>query len=245
MKPQSTISPLLAVVAIVLALGGCGIAGGRAASAATASTRIDAAGASRLDVADGFDVRVSLGGPNAVTVRYDQDLADLLDVRLDGTTLRIHLRPPGFHRTPGTLRADVTINRLEEIRAAGASTVAVTGAVSDAPVRLTVAGNSRLAAELALDRADATVSGSSRLQLTGTADTLTANASGASSLTLGDLHVHHLDINLSGASRGSVQVDRTIAADVTGASHLTYKGTPQFTKRVSAGASTIQPGAAA
>jgi Putative auto-transporter adhesin, head GIN domain len=237
MKPHST---LFAAVAAVVALSGCGSAGESTTSTAPASKRIDATGATRLDIAEGFDVRVSHGSPDAVTVSYDKDLADLLDVRLDGTTLRIHLRPRAFQRSPGTLRADVTINRLDEIRAAGASTVAVTGAVSDLPVRLTVAGSSRLAAELAVERADATVSGSSRLQLTGRADTLAATGSGASWLTLDNLRVHDLDISLSGASRGTVQADRTIAAEVSGASHLTCRGTPRFTKRISSGASTIE-----
>jgi hypothetical protein len=54
-------------------------------------------------------------------------------------------------------------------------------------------------------------------------------------------HAQTLDITLSGASRGNVRVDRAIAAQVSGASTLTYTGTPQFTKRDTSGASSIQP----
>jgi hypothetical protein len=36
-------------------------------------------------------------------------------------------------------------------------------------------------------------------------------------------------------------VDQTIAAQLSGASTLTYKGNPQFTKQDTSGASTIQP----
>lgn len=239
---RSARSGLLVLLAAALALSGCGSVGvGRTASGTTASRRIDAAGVTRLDVAYGFDVRVRLGQPEAVTVTYDDNLADLLDVRVDGATLRIQLKPnDGIENRP-TLRAEVTMSRLEELRAAGASTVTATSRIPDSGLRLLVSGSSRVIADLALDRVDATVSGSSHLELTGMANTLRAEGSGASTLELTDLQLQDLDIRLSGASHASVQADRTISAQASGASKLTYKGTPQFTKRDTSGGSSIQP----
>lgn len=231
----------LVILLAALAVSGCGSLGpGRTPSGTTATTRIDAAGVTRLDVAYGFDVRVSLGQPEAVTVTYDDNLADLLDVRVDGRTLRIQLQPSSNIDHRPTLRAEVTMARLEEIRASGASTVTVASKLPDSGLRLLVSGSSRVAADLAVDRAEATVSGSSRLELTGTANTLTAQGSGASNPELADLRLRDLDIQLSGASRGSVNVTGTIAAQVSGASKLTYTGTPQFTKRDTSGGSSIQ-----
>ena len=233
---------VLVLLAAALAVSGCGSLGpGRTASGTTATKRIDAAGVTRLDVAYGFDVRVSLGQPEAVTVTYDNNLADLLDVRVDGRTLRIQLQPNSNIDNRPTLRAEVTMSRLEEIRSAGASTVTVASKLPGASLRLLVSGSSRVAADLALDRAEATVSGSSRLELTGTANALSAQGSGASNLELADLHLRDLDIQLSGASRGSVNVTGTITAQVSGASKLTYTGTPQFTKRDTSGGSSIHP----
>jgi hypothetical protein len=235
-------SALLILVAAALALSGCvNVGPERTASGRTTSRRIDAAGATRLDVGSAFEVWVSLGQPEAVTVTYDDDLADRLDVGVDGTTLRIRLRPPTTAADRGILRAEVTMARLEEIHATGASTITVADRVPDSGLRLVVSGSSRVAADLALDRADATVSGSSRLELTGTANTLSAQGSGGSRLDLAQLRLQDLDIQLSGASHGSVQADQTITAQVSGASRLTYKGSPRFTKRDTSGASTIQP----
>jgi Putative auto-transporter adhesin, head GIN domain len=232
----------LLLLTVALAASGCGRLGpGRHPSGTTTTTRIDAAGVTGLDVAYGFDVRVRLGQPAAVTVTYDDNLADLLDVRVDGRTLRIQLKPHSNFDNRPTLRAEVTMSGLEEIRAAGASSVTVDGKLKGSGLRLLVSGSSRVAADLALDRVDATVSGSSRLELTGTASALSAQGSGASRLELAELRLQTLEIALSGASRGNVFVDRTVAAQVSGASELTYKGTPQFTKRDTSGASTIQP----
>jgi hypothetical protein len=59
----------------------------------TASKRLDASGVTRLDIAHGFDVRVAIGQAETATVTYDDNLADLLDVRVDGRTLRLQLKP--------------------------------------------------------------------------------------------------------------------------------------------------------
>jgi Putative auto-transporter adhesin, head GIN domain len=242
MMPPRARAGLLVLVAAALALSGCGSVGrGRTASGTTASRRVDATGVTRLDVAYGFEVRVRLGQPEAVTVTYDDNLADVLDVRVDTRTLRVRLMPGADIDNRPTLRAEVTVSRLEEVRAAGASTVTVADTIPTSGLRLLVSGSSRVAADLALDRAEATVSGSSRLRLTGRADTLRAAGSGASNLELADLDLQELDITLSGASHGRVQVERTIAAQASGASTLTYTGTPRFTNRDASGASTIQP----
>jgi hypothetical protein len=195
----------------------------------------------RLDVAYGFDVRVRLGQPEVASVTYDGNLADLLDVRVDDRTLRIQLTPNPSIRNRPTLQVEVTVSRLQEIRAAGASTVTVADKVPTSGLRLLVSGSSRVAANLALDQAEATVSGSSRVTLAGSANAVRAEGSGASNLELTDLDLQDLDITLSGASHGSVHVQRTIAAQVSGASKLAYTGTPQFTKRDTSGASSIEP----
>lgn len=233
---------LLVAVLATLAVSGCnGIGPGRTASGKLATKRLDAPGVTRLDVAYGFDVRVALGQPEAVTVTYDDNLADLLDVGVDGTTLRIRLKPHATVTNRPTLHAEVTLRRIEEVRAAGGATVSVDGPLRNTGLRLRASGASRVAADLELDRADATVSGGSHLELTGTAATLDADGSGASDLELADLSLHHLNIRLSGASHAKVHADQTIAAQLMGASGLTYTGTPQFTKRDTSGASTIQP----
>jgi len=236
-------SALLAVIAAVLFGSGCGGEGPeRTASGTTTSKRVDATGVTRLDVGSAFDVRVDTGQEEAATITYDNDLADRLDVAVDSGTLRIRLRPPTTIADQGTLRAEVTLRRLEGIRAGGASSVDVTAMPASTDLRLELNGGSRLTADLAApEKVDATVSGASRLELTGTPDALSADGSGASRLELAGLRLQRLDIQLSGASRASVNVERTISAQVSGASRLTYTGTPEFSKRDASGASSIEP----
>src|SRR5437773_586111 len=59
---------LLVIVVATLAVSGCsGVGPGRTASGKVATKHLDASGVTRLDVAYGFDVRVTLGKPEAAT----------------------------------------------------------------------------------------------------------------------------------------------------------------------------------
>ena len=230
----------LLVLAAATAAAGCG-GEGRAVSGGTTSTRVDAAGVTRLEVDSGFDVRLSIGQPEAAVIAYDDSIADLIDVGVVGGTLRVRLKPTDGMRDRPDPRAEVTLQRLEAVRAARGSTVTVVGKVEVPGLRLELSGSSRVAADLGVDQAAGTVSGASRLELTGTAGAPEVDGSGASDLALTGLAVDDLDIQLSGASRADVQSDGTIAAQLSGASRLTYRGTPEFTRRDISGASTIRP----
>jgi Putative auto-transporter adhesin, head GIN domain len=231
----------LLVLAAALAAGGCGVGGEGRAAGGTASRRVDVTGATRLAVDSGFDVRVSIGQAEAAVVRYDERIADRIDVGVVGGTLRVRLKPNDDIEDWPDPRAEVTLRRLEAVQAARGSTVTVASKVQGPGLRLELSGSSRVAADLGVDRAEGTVSGASRLELTGTAGALEVNGSGASNLALAGLAVDDLDVQLSGASRADVRTDGTIAAQLSGASSLTYRGTPDFTRRDTSGASTIQP----
>ena len=230
----------LLVLAAAIAAAGCGEEE-RAVSGGTASRRVDVAGVTRLEVDAGFDVRVGVGQPEVAVVTYDEGIAELIDVGVAGGTLQVRLKPTDAIEDWPDPRAEVTVRRLEGIRVAGGSTVTVATRIEGPALRLELSGSSLVAADLGVERAEGTVSGASRLELTGTAGALELDGSGASNLALTGLAVDDLDIQLSGASRADVQTDGTIAVQLSGASQLTYRGTPSFTRRDTSGASTIQP----
>jgi hypothetical protein len=87
----------------------------------------------------------------------------------------------------------------------------------------------------------ASVSSRARLPGRGAASTFQADGSGACNLQLAELRLQHVDIQLSGGSHANIQAGQTIAAQLSGASRLTYQGTPRFSKHDTSGGSTIQP----
>jgi hypothetical protein len=195
---------------------------------------------SRMEVSYAFTVHVSFGSPATVTVRVDDNLVDDLDVGVAGDTLRIGLES-GLAVTRATLEADVIVPSLSGVGVSGASTVTTTGPVTSSPFDLSLSGASTFEAELGLDDATVGVSGASHAVLSGTAKSIEANVSGASQIEAGDLSLASLTIDLSGASHAEVNVTGTISASASGASNLTYSGTPTFTRKDVSGGSAITP----
>jgi hypothetical protein len=76
--------------------------------------RIDVSSFSRLEVSDSFSLNVSAGEAPDVTVRIDDILVGLLDVRVSDGTLRIGVKS-GTDVVDATLEADVTVSSLDEL----------------------------------------------------------------------------------------------------------------------------------
>jgi hypothetical protein len=98
---------------------------------------------SRLEVSDSFTVDVSGGDVEEVTVRVDDNLVGLLDIGGSGDMLRIG----GESRTDvldATLEDHVTVSSLDELRAAGASTVRLVDPLAGDTLGVSISGSSRL-----------------------------------------------------------------------------------------------------
>jgi hypothetical protein len=211
-------------------------------SGTVVSTDLPAASFSRIEVSSSFDVAVTIGEPAAVTIRVDDNVESYLDARVEGDTLHLGLRSEASI-SDATLSAAVTTPSLESVRSSGASRIHLAGPVAGDGLELDLSGASTLDGRVDLESLSATVSGASRVTLSGTAARLAATASGASRFELAALEVDDLRIDVSGASSAEVSVSRTLSAGASGASSLTYHGSPTLTRRdVSGGSSIMQAG---
>ncbi len=192
-----------------------------------------------IDAESAFEVHVRIGEVQSVVVRLDSTLADGLDVRVAKRELHLGLLP---HISIGNakLRADVVMTKLTAVRVGGASRVFLDQVVKCDRVGVNLSGASHFEGGLEAGEAVMDLTGASEVKLRGVGARVTVKASGASQLHMRDLHMGTLAINLSGASQAEVSVQDTIAAELSGASHLTYSGRPRFTKQDTSGASIIQ-----
>jgi hypothetical protein len=204
------------------------------------SRQIPVTSFSKMQVSYAFTVRLSFGEPAAVTVRVDDNLVDDLDVGVSGDTLRIGLKG-GLAVNRATLQADVTVPSLSAIEASGASTVTPDGPVTSSGFNLTLSGASTFDGTVSITEATVDLSGASHAAFSGSAKSITATVSGASQLEAGGLSIDALTIDLSGASHAEVNVTGTISASASGASNLTYAGSPTFTRKDVSGGSALTP----
>jgi hypothetical protein len=228
------------LVALVLFLGAACSTTTVAGSGRVITKSVPVSSFSKLEVDDAFDVNVTMGDLQQVTLRVDDSLVDRLDVGVSGESLHLRLNPRISVRN-GTLHADVTARSLSDVDISGAGHVHLSGDLSGQRLDLRLSGAGGLDGPVQLDEGNVDLSGASNVRLSGSAGHLVVKGSGASELWADQLQVADLTVNLSGASSASVLVTNTISAELSGASSLRYRGSPTFTRREVSGGSTITP----
>jgi hypothetical protein len=193
----------------------------------------------RLELSSAFEFEIKQSSSYSINITADDNVIDYIQVSKDGQTLKIRLGRVSF-LGPVTLRASVTMPRLDGLIASGASRGTVSGFSSSEALDMTVSGASRVSGDIAAGDVQFEVSGASTVQLEGSADNMVAIVSGASTCNLADFPVHDANVNVSGASTGTINLDGRLDANVSGASTLLYIGEPTMGTINVSGASTLR-----
>jgi hypothetical protein len=246
------------IVIALLVLSGCNSFGFVSGSGKLTSQDYSFTDFTQVETSHTFNVAVTRADAFSVKATYDDNLANYLLISKDGSTLKLELKP-GYQYTNVTLRAVVTMPRLSRLSLTGATRGTASGFSGDG-LKLEVSGASRADLDkMAVGSLDAEVSGASfaggavtaggnarleasgasTVEFTGKAQDATVDASGASHANLAGFAVRNADVNLSGASTGSVNPSGTLSGDISGASHLDYSGTPTLGKISTTGSSSI------
>lgn len=195
---------------------------------------------SKLLVSATFDVTVSVGSAEAVTVHVDDNVVDSLDVGVSGDELHVGLKS-GTSVSNATLKADVTVRSLDSLEGSGATTISLAAELAADRLSITLSGASRLSGPIAIGEGSFELSGASEARLSGSVTTFEVTESGASQLDGTELTIDALTIDLSGASEAEVSVTGSLSAGASGASTLRYMGSPTITRSETSGASSIEP----
>lgn len=176
-------------------------------------------GFTSVSAAMGFNVEITESSTFSVRVTLDDNLVDKLRVTKVGNTLSLSLDPGSY--LSRTLRAVITMPAIEGIDFSGGSRGSISEFVDLASLNLELSGGSHLDAE-------------------GSANALTVDASGGSTLDLENFPVHDADVAFSGGSSGTISLDGTLDADLSGGSRLWYVGSPTLGDIGTSGGSSLQ-----
>ena len=191
-----------------------------------------------VEISSAFEFEIEQSSSYSIEITTDDNIMEYVRVSLDGQTLKIGLRTATWIG-PATLKASVTMPELSGLDVSGASRGTVSDFSSTEDLAIMVSGASRVTGDIVAGNVDFDISGASTVQLQGSADDMVADVSGASSLQLDDFTVNNADVNFSGASSGTVNLDGRLDADLSGASRLWYIGEPTMGTIETSGASTI------
>ena len=191
-----------------------------------------------IEIDSAFQFEIAQSDSYGVNITADDNVIDYVQVSKDGETLKIRLATvPRLWFV--TLRASVTMPQLRGLTVSGASRGTISGFSFGEDLSITVSGASRVTGEMTTGDIGFDVSGASSIQLEGSAGDMMAVVSGASRLNLDDFTVENANVNISGASSGTINLNGRLDASLSGASRLFYIGEPTMGDINTSGASTI------
>jgi len=243
---MSGIVRVCSLLAAMALLAGCMMTTGGAVitgSGRTVTQEYDFSDFTRVSVSNAFRVTIDRGERHAVAVSVDDNLTDYLDVRLEGDTLYIGMKPSlhlGFRNA--TQRAEITMPSVEGIELSGATQGDISGISGDERLEIEVSGASRLRGDVTAGGMRMEISGASTVEIIGSATDLDVEASGASNAKLGEFESGDTRAEASGASHVTVRPSGRLTGAASGASTVTYLGNPESVQVDTSGASNVRRG---
>jgi hypothetical protein len=192
----------------------------------------------RLEMGDALNVTVTQGSEFSIQVKGDQRNVEDLIVKRSGSTLEMHYKNTWRNiRRHHTTYVTIVMPSLVSAGFSGAVTSEINEFESE-DFHLELSGASTCKLQLAATYTDFKLTGASDLTVEGTASSMDASLSGASRLSAFGFAVETADLDLSGASRASVNATDRLRATASGASDVGYMGSPHLVVSTS-GASNI------
>jgi hypothetical protein len=229
----------IGAVLLLVVLAACSGAGMVIGSGTIVEHKVEVRDFDRVEAGGAFQVSIRQSESYSVVIRIDDNLVQCLNVYVSGGTLHIGFKSECWISDATRMEAEVTMPALAGVELSGASRGTLTGFKSSKDLGVNLSGASNLQGDIEAGNVHIDVSGASQLTLTGLGGNLTAEISGASHADLGDFPVKDASIEVSGASSATVYPSGRLDGEASGASHISYKGSPTMGKIETSGGSSI------
>jgi hypothetical protein len=171
-----------------------------------------------IEVGGIFEVEVVAQKEFSVEVEADDNLLQFIRTEVKGGTLEISTEKKISPR--GRIHVRVSAPDIESLQVSGASKLSL--------------------ANLKNDSLKVDASGASKIKVDGETKNLEIELSGASKIEAEALMAENVNVAGSGASCASVNVSGDLKADLSGASKVTYAGSPRNLEKSTSGASSVR-----
>lgn len=174
---------------------------------------------SKIEAGSAFTLILEQGPESKVIVETDDNYQDKIETVVKAEWLNISSLGT---RNPSALKVRITSPVIEEINMYGAAKLSSVGTIKANQLRLELSGASKATLTLDVQALITEISGASKVTLTGQATKHDAEMSGAINLNALGLTTTTTSIELSGASKATINSTNKINADLSGASSLSY-----------------------
>ncbi|GAB4020292.1 PspC domain-containing protein [Spirosoma koreense] len=179
---------------------------------------------SKVDVSGAFVVRFRKGESYKVVADGREKDLDDINVKVDGSTLKVSIDGKGLFNWGNHKRIGLTITvpkAIEELELSGASKASLTGFEKYNDLKIGMSGACRTVFDGEVRNLDLDLSGASNVVLRGHAEQLEADLSGACKLEATGMNIDRANVDAGGASHADFGHVGTIDSETSGASKVT------------------------
>jgi hypothetical protein len=197
-------------------------------------------GVDSIAVAGPIQAAIGNGPWSSLVLTGDENLLPLLDIFVSGNRLEVNVQPFVVLEPTLPLKMTLTLPRLAGLAASGAATISAEAAPGDRFSAESSGGASITVHGLAAASTTVDVSGGAVVALTGSSTTLSVDASGGAQVLMRTVEAADATITASGDAAVEVDVSRSLAASLSGASQLRVWGQPGTRRVDRSGGASVQ-----
>ena len=195
---------------------------------------------SRLKLSGAFNVNISQGDQQSLTIEGSSELAEKLEVIQEGDLLELKLR--GQDRSSSRkngLRISLTIVDLEELEFEGAGIIKTTHPLDLSDFQLIGKGVGNIELDLHAENVDAKLNFVGNMVLRGRADVLRIQNEGLGNINASKLVAGNVDLNSSGIGNISLHCEDELSLQVNGIGKVSYTGQPTIIREEISGMAKV------
>jgi hypothetical protein len=177
-----------------------------------------------IDVSGAFDIFLTQGSVQSVTVEADENLQKYIRTEVEGRKLVIEEKNPISHSS--SLKVHITVTDLKTVELSGAVDATTEGTLSQPELKIETSGATDSKFNLDVQKLAVSSSGGSKLKFGGNAGITSMEISGAADIFAYELLTDNFDLTISGAGKAQINVKKELSVDISGAGSVRYKGNP-------------------
>ncbi|MCH2225990.1 MAG: DUF2807 domain-containing protein [Crocinitomicaceae bacterium] len=193
----------------------------------------------KIDVSGAMEIDISFSDKQEVMIDAPENFHQNMRVSVSSGQLKLGMKSGKYKMKDASIKVHIKMKKLDGVRISGASSITLNDNYQGEKLDINLSGAGFFEGSVDLASTSIEMSGAGNAKLKGKVKRANVELSGASSLSASKLTTDNLSIDLSGASNAKIDVKSNLNATASGASSLSYSGSPTVSKKNASGTSSI------
>jgi len=203
----------------------------------------DASGYTAVWSGGAFDVDISYGNSNSITIEADENLLPYIETVVEGNELKLRTKKGYNLKSKTKMKVAISLTKLTSLHVSGSGNVRGDGNFSnEGTTKISISGSGDI--RLNFDKfsaLDVAISGSGNMHLKGKETSkINAAVSGSGNVDAYDVSASEVTAMISGSGNVNVTASKSITASIAGSGNVNYKGSANDIKQHAAGSGKVR-----